>query len=169
MFAFLICFILWLLFNGRIAPDVMGVGLVLSAAAAVFAVRICGWTDRKIRRLMTLAGLFFLYFLRLFYEIIKANLDVIAVILSPRGDRYDPRIFRFDSRLDEKGLETVLANSITITPGTYTISTDGRDLTVHGLNAGFARVELGSNLNHRLIAMQKRLENADRKQKEAGR
>ena len=158
MLAFLACFILWLLFNGRLTADVVVCGLVLSAAVAFFADRICGWTDRRMRNCLKIAGLFILYLFRLFYEIIKANLDVMKVILTPGKTNYDPRIFRFDSQLDVKGLETVLANSITITPGTYTISTDGRDLTVHGLNDAFARVELGSDLNNRLIAMQRRLE-----------
>ncbi|MBR2562983.1 MAG: Na+/H+ antiporter subunit E [Eubacterium sp.] len=157
MLVFLALFLLWLLFNGRCTPDVIGFGIVLSMAVSVFAVKICGWSDRKARHFLRIIGQMIVYIFCLFFEIIKANLAVIRVILSPKDGRYAPRIFRFDSCLETKALETILADSITITPGTYTIGVEGRELVVHGLNKEFEDSTPGSGLNHRLIRMQEKL------------
>ena len=55
--------------------------------------------------------------------------------------------------------QTILANSITITPGTYTVGIDGSILTVHALNADFAEGTPDSDLNRRLIALEERCRN----------
>ena len=158
MLMFLFFFALWLLFNGRLGWDVVGVGLVLSAAITVFAVKICGWSEVRSRRLMKIAGLLVRYAGALFVEIIKANLAVIRVILSPGLRQVRPRIFHFDSCLGKNYLQTILANSITITPGTYTLGIYGSTLMVHALNADFEEGTPGSGLNLRLIAMEQALE-----------
>ena len=160
MLIFLFFFALWLLFNGRVTWDVVGFGLVLSAVVTLFAVKICGWSDKKSRRVMRLAGQLLSYAGCLVVEIVKANIATIQVILSPTGQLH-PQIFRFDSGLHRSYLQTILANSITITPGTYTIDIDGSELTVHALNTPFAEGTPGSDLNLRLIAMEEKLNAAD--------
>ena len=57
MLMFLFFFALWLLFNGRLGWDVAGVGLVLSALVTLFAVKVCGWSDRRSRWLLKIAHL----------------------------------------------------------------------------------------------------------------
>ena len=83
MLMFLFFFALWLLFNGRCTADVIGFGLVFSAAVTLFAVKICGWSEARSRRILRLAGQLAVYFGSLFVEIIRANLSVMRVILSP--------------------------------------------------------------------------------------
>ncbi len=156
MLMFLFFFALWLLFNGRCTPDVIGFGLVFSAAVTVFAVKICGWNEARSRRILRLSGDLLRYFGCLFLEIIKANLAVIRVILSPGCRKAQPRIFCFDSRLHRGFAQTILANSITITPGTYTIGIDGSTLTVHALNAEFQDGTPDSDLNRKLIELEKK-------------
>ena len=157
MLIFLFFFALWLLFNGRISWDVVGFGLVFSAAVTVFAVKICGWSTQRSRKLMRIAGHLLRYAGALFVEIIKANLATIHVILSSRCRLVHPQVFRFDSGLHRSYLQTILANSITITPGTYTIGIEGSVRTVHGLNPEFAEGTPGSGLNMRLVAMEEAL------------
>ena len=156
MLNFLFFFALWLLFNGRCTLDVIGFGLVFSAAVTVFAVKICGWSDLRSRRVMKLGWQLLCYFACLFVEIIKANLASMRVILSHGLREVRPRIFCFDSRLHRGFAQTILANSITITPGTYTIGIDGSRLTVHALNASFAEGTPDSDLNRRLIDLEAR-------------
>ena len=157
MLMFLFFFALWLLFNGRITWDVIGFGVVLSGAVTLFAVRFCGWSSAKGRRLLLIMWQLLCYAGALFLEIIKANLATIRVILSPRCRDVRPQIFHFDSGLHKGFLQTILANSITITPGTYTLGIYDSTLMVHALNPSFAEGTPGSGLNLRLIAMEDRL------------
>ena len=157
MLMFLLFFVLWLLFNGRVTWDVVGFGLVLSAAVTVFAVKICGWSTERSRKTLRIGWQLVCYAACLLVEIVKANLATLKVILSPNASQVRPQIFRFDSRLHKTYLQTILANSITITPGTYTINIDGSVLTVHALNTEFAEGTPGSGLNLRLMDMERRL------------
>ncbi len=167
MLMFLFFFALWLLFNGRLGWDVVGFGLVLSAVVTLFAVKICGWSSSRSRRLLSLAPALLAYAGQLLVEIVKANLDTLAAILSPGCSKLQPQIFRFDSRLRRGFLQTILANSITITPGTYTVGIEGSDLTVHALNAGFAEGTPGSALHQRLLAIDRRLDAGGRQEESA--
>lgn len=157
MLMFLFFFALWLLFNGRVTWDVLGFGAVLSALVTVFAVKICGWSSLKGRKLLRIGWMLLCYFACLLGEIVSANLATMKVILSRGDTQLRPQIFRFDSQLQRGYLQTILANSITITPGTYTISIDGRELTVHALNDDFAGGTPESRLNRRLLAMEEKL------------
>lgn len=64
---------------------------------------------------------FFLYLLILLVEILKANIQVIKRILLPIKN-LSPCIFVYESDLRSDFGLFVLANSITLTPGTLTIS-----------------------------------------------
>lgn len=68
----------------------------------------------------------------LFYEIVKANFEIAAVILNPRLP-IEPGIARFRCSLDSDVARTVLANSITLTPGTLTVDVAGDVFYVHRL------------------------------------
>ncbi len=160
MLMFLLFFALWLLFNGRLSWDVIGFGLVFSALISAFAVKICGWSTQGSRRVLRLAGRLLVYAGSLVVEIVKANLATLKVIVSPGARLVQPQIFHFDSGLNRGGLQTILANSITITPGTYTIGIQGRELTVHALNREFAEGTPGSGLNQQLMAMEDALAEA---------
>ena len=158
MLMFLFFFALWLLFNGRLGWDVVGFGLAFSAVTTLFAVKICGWSSQRSRRFLRLAPALLAYAGQLLLEIVKANLDTLKVILSPGCAKLHPQIFSFDSHLRRGYLQTILANSITITPGTYTIGIDGSVLTVHALNGGFAEGTPGSALHERLLEMDRRMD-----------
>ena len=167
MLIFLFFFALWLLFNGRLDWDVIGFGIVMSAAVTWFAIRVCGWSDARSRRALKIAWHLIRYAGCLFMEIIKANLATIGVILSPGCRMVRPQIFHFDSRLHKGFLQTILANSITITPGTYTLGIYDSTLMVHALNRDFAEGTPDSDLNRRLIAMETVLNTGDTKEERA--
>ena len=169
MLIFLFFFALWLLFNGRCTADVLGFGVVLSAVAAFFACRVCGWSLKRCRRDLSIALQLIAYFACLFIEIIKANVGVIKVILSKEEESIRPQIFPFDSGLHLPALQTILANSITITPGTYTMGIYDSTFMVHGLNTEFAEGTPDSDLNRRLVRMQQTLEAKDKKAKGAAK
>ena len=166
MLAFIFFFLLWLLFNGRCSWDVIGFGLVFSAAVTAFAVKICGWSEARGRRILRLSGLLAAYFCQLFVEILKANLATIRAILSPGLREVRPQIFRFDSGLKRGFAQTILSNSIT---STYTVNVEKDGvLTVHALNTEFAEGTPDSDLNRRLLAIEERLKKLNEKTGEEG-
>ena len=66
-------------------------------------------------------------------EIIAANLTVCRMILT-RKERMEPVIVRVHADLKTEAARVVLANSITLTPGTITVSLSGQELLVHCLD-----------------------------------
>jgi len=79
-------------------------------------------------------GLFIVYFFGPFlWALVKANIDVALRILS---GRVKPGIVKVPSGLKSGLAQTVLADSITLTPGTMTVDvdTENGDLYVHWIN-----------------------------------
>lgn len=72
----------------------------------------------------------------LLWQIVLANLHVVALAFSPRrcGQDLDPHILTFRTRLTSDFARFVLATSITLTPGTITIRIDGDTFHVHAIS-----------------------------------
>ncbi|MFW5729303.1 MAG: Na+/H+ antiporter subunit E [Spirochaetota bacterium] len=66
-------------------------------------------------------------------ELIRANVDVAFRVLSPQLP-IRPGIVRVRTKLTSRLGRLMLANSITLTPGTITVETEGENLYVHWIN-----------------------------------
>ncbi|MBZ9559313.1 MULTISPECIES: Na+/H+ antiporter subunit E [unclassified Modicisalibacter] len=75
------------------------------------------------------------YVLRVLGDIIVANLEVSKLILDPRG-RMKPAFIEYPLELEELFPITILASTITLTPGTVSanLRQDRRTLLIHALN-----------------------------------
>ncbi|MBA1333756.1 MAG: hypothetical protein HPY66_0149 [Firmicutes bacterium] len=73
-----------------------------------------------------------LYVICITIEIIKANVHVASVILSPRL-KISPGLVRYRHGFSSRFSSFLYANSITLTPGTLTVGLDEEDVTVHVL------------------------------------
>lgn len=131
-------FVLWLVLNGRVTLEILLIGLVLCALLTFFACKFCGWSWRRETLLFRLAGKLAAYIGCVFVEILKANLDVIKIILSKDLKALEPQLVFFNSELRGDVCKAMLANSITITPGTITVGIYDSTLCVHALNKEFA-------------------------------
>ena len=67
----------------------------------------------------------------LFFEMAKANLDVAYRVIT---GKIRPGIVKISSCLNTEFGMVMLANSITLTPGTLTVEMKGKDLYVHWIN-----------------------------------
>ncbi|ELY66849.1 Na+/H+ antiporter subunit E [Natrinema versiforme] len=83
-------------------------------------------------RALPYAGLYLGAFI---WELLRANLDVAYRVLSP-GMPIEPEVILVPLRVESDIAITVIANSITITPGTVTLDYDDETnaLYVHGVN-----------------------------------
>jgi multicomponent Na+:H+ antiporter subunit E len=90
-------------------------------------------------RLRQLAG-FVGYMGWLLGQVILANLHVFRVALSPRmNELLSPQMVEFDSTLEKELSKFILANSITLTPGTVTVRVEGSRFLVHALTDSATR------------------------------
>ncbi len=129
---YLLLFVLWLVFNGRITPEILLIGLGLTGALGVLSWALLGYTPRHELRLLRRVGLFLVYLAVLFRQIVRANLSVVGRVLRPK--RIDPALITFRVSLRSEFARFILANSITLTPGTLTVQSRGEELTVHCLH-----------------------------------
>jgi multicomponent Na+:H+ antiporter subunit E len=75
--------------------------------------------------------LFVLFFV-LIYNIIKSNIQVAIIVLTPSLP-IDPHFKRIKQPLKKPVNQTLFGNSITLTPGTLTVEMDQEYIVVHGL------------------------------------
>ena len=83
--------------------------------------------------LATLHGLFHLPDAN---EIRKANVQTIQMILSNKEVK--PKLVNFTTDLQTEKGKVMLANSITLTPGTITVALEGSEYLVHCLDESMA-------------------------------
>ena len=75
------------------------------------------------------------YLIWLFWQIVLANLHVLRLAFSPRLDkRMEPQLVRFNSGLTTDFQKFVLAQSITLTPGTVTMKIEGDEFIIHAIS-----------------------------------
>lgn len=116
----LFLFALWLILNGRVTLEICLVGLVLTAAVYAFCVRVLGYSLHGEKLFWKRAGRYLWYFFPLVWEIIKANKTVMRTIWAKNGEIH-PAMVRIRVPLEENISRVMLANSITLTPGTVTV------------------------------------------------
>ena len=134
---FLLFFFVWIVFNGRITAEIVTIGILVSVAVFAF---FCKFMDYSIKKELLLykRGVFFLgYLYLLMKEIVKANLAVTHLILTQK-EELEPMIVTFKTKLKSETAKVMLANSITLTPGTITVSMEEDELVVHCLDKSLA-------------------------------
>ena len=133
----LLFFLAWIIFNGRVTLEIVLFGIVISLAVFAF---VCEFMDFGIQREWNFyrrLPRFVQYVYVLIKEIISANLAVCRMILS-RKETMEPVIVRVHTNLKTETARVILANSITLTPGTITVSMTGQELLVHCLDKTLA-------------------------------
>jgi multicomponent Na+:H+ antiporter subunit E len=91
-----------------------------------------------------------IFSLIMMWNIIRANVEVALVVLNPRLP-INPRIISYKTRLEGDFKKVVLANCITLTPGTITVDIRDDILYVHGLTAHNEKSLIGGELE-RIVA-----------------
>lgn len=77
------------------------------------------------------------YLVWLLWNIVLANVEVARLILHPRMP-INPALVTFETRLRDPMARVVVANTITLTPGTVTIDLEDQSYLVHALVPGSA-------------------------------
>ena len=162
---FIVCYIFWLLITGQIvaifsgasSAQILIAGAVVSILVSVFSARF-----------FIHKGAFYLFnpakfLVMLFYsciifmwELIKANVDMARRALSPRLP-VNPGIVKIPVNVESEYGQTMVANSITLTPGTVTIKIENDKLTVHCLTKDMAEGLTDFILEKKLMEMEEKV------------
>lgn len=130
---YILLFLFWLLLNGKLTAEVVGLGLIITVLMGALGWGLFGYTPAQELRLMRKAPVFCAYIPVLFWEILKAGLVVARDILFRRYV-LTPTLVTFRTDLKTDFGRFLLANSITLTPGTITVQVEDDKLTVHCLD-----------------------------------
>ena len=140
MFVFL--FLLWVIFNARLGIDVIVLGALVCAAIDWFAMRYCKWYVTKDWRWSKFLPAFAAYCVLLVKEIFVASWAVIKLILHPKlEEKIHPQMISFPCAYKSDIMKALLANSITLTPGTITVRIRSDHFIIHALTP-----EMGEDL-----------------------
>lgn len=129
---FILFFLFWVIFNGALTLEIALFGVIIAAAMYAF---ICRFMDYSIRKdiFIIRKGFYILQYIGvLIAQIIMANWATIRLIFARK--KPEPVIVCFKTTLKTKTARVLLANSITLTPGTITVSLEEDEYTVHCLD-----------------------------------
>ena len=139
MLLFFTLLLFWILLNGSLANQVLLIGVIASALIAVFFRGHLAWFSelRMTPRALLTTVAYIFYYLK---ELINSNLNVAAIVLSP-GLPVNPGIVTVRTKLKSSMGRMLLANSITLTPGTLTVDLDGEFLHIHWVTVDSPDIE----------------------------
>ena len=129
----LLFFLVWVIFNGRLTLEIALFGVAVAGAVFAFVCKFMDYSLRKELCFYKRIPAFVQYLYCLIKEIITANLVVSRMILT-RKEQMEPVIVHVHTDLKSETARVILANSITLTPGTITVSLTVDDLLVHCLD-----------------------------------
>ena len=140
--------LLWVLLSGQYSPLFLGLGIA-SVGLVVWIVhrmeRAGGARlEVRLRLLATLR-----YGFWLFGQIVRANIEVARLALSPRM-RVCPVVLRVPARQRTEVGRVLFANSITLTPGTVSVHLGEDEVEVHALTKRAAASLAGGEMGRRV-------------------
>lgn len=141
--AFFLTFIIllgvWILLSGLFDAFHLSLGVISCLMVAYFSGDLL-FSSPDLKRLAFLFPRFMKYVPWLLYQVFLANLQVLYLAFHPKMMAHiDPRIIEFRSGLRSDMALVTFANSITLTPGTITVSASiYGDFRVHAIAGPFA-------------------------------
>ena len=143
----------WLLWSGLFKPLLLALGLLSCALVLIIAHRMHLF-DRRVFALR------FMWRLIRFWgwlgrEVVRSSLQVTRTVLSPRLS-ISPTVAEFESLCEHRVDRAILGNSITLTPGTLTLSIDGQRFIVHALIENSARDIMDGEMDRKVSALRRR-------------
>ena len=125
-------FLIWLAFTATLAKEEVYVGIGVSFLIALMTSKFLQCCTLKFLMPNRLFFMF-VYILVFLRELLKANLDVARRVISPSLP-INPGIIKFKTNLKSDYAKMVLANSITLTPGTLSIDIIDDTFYVHWID-----------------------------------
>lgn len=127
--AFLL-FLFWVMCNGRLTVEIAIFGVVLTAALCAFLAFFLDYKPRYDWLIFINLPTMMQYILILIREIALANITMAGFIFTAKV-KPEPVLVSFRTPLKSNLCQVLLANSITLTPGTITLKLENGEYQVH--------------------------------------
>ncbi|RLD46047.1 MAG: hypothetical protein DRI86_04275 [Bacteroidetes bacterium] len=141
--SFLVIMIGWMLLTWSLDVSSVLLGTGISLALSVVLCGSCTLFN-EINLTPKAFAYFFWYIIVFLIELVKANIDVTRRVLSPSMP-INPGIVKVSTTLKSKMARLILANSITLTPGTFTIEITDDALYIHWIDVEAEDVKGATN------------------------
>ena len=132
---FVVLLALWLVFAGSVTLTNLILGVLVAGLITLLCTKYMGYNTRRFYAKLSKADEIAVYLAYLLKEIVKENFDVLRFIY--RRGQPKPMLVRFHGGVQHEALRVLVANSITLTPGTYTVKLEGDEYAVHALDEYF--------------------------------
>lgn len=130
---FAVMLFFWVILSGMFDAFHLTLGVICCLLVAHFSHDLLFYGDDKSVWARSLAGSI-AYLPWLFYQIFLANLQVAYLVLHPNMlEMIDPHVIRFKTKLKRPFSKVTFAQSITLTPGTITVSIHDDEFSVYAL------------------------------------
>ena len=142
----------WLLWSGIYKPLLLGLG-IFSCVLTIYIKYRMEYFQTEVfalgfgRRLIS-------YWLWLAIEVVKSSLDVARIVLSPSLP-ISPQVVRIKASCEHPVDQAILANSITLTPGTLALDVYNGEITVHALTRAGADELRKGEMDRRVQTLRK--------------
>ncbi len=126
VFTFTILFCVWIIFTGKISRDVIVIGVLASFITTfLFSDMLFRFSNQKfaLPRIMQKLFVLIIFIPVFFYEALLSALKVSALVFK-KDLSFSPGIVKVKTHLTNITAITILANLITLTPGTLTLDFD---------------------------------------------
>lgn len=134
---YLLLVLFWIILNGKITVEIVVLGLLFALLIYGFAYKFLGLTWKREKKFWKYLIWGIQYIGILLREIIIANIAVLKIILLPKK-KIHPVLVKFPAPLKSHLLQVILADSITLTPGTITVRLYEEKFEVHCLDESMA-------------------------------
>lgn len=129
----ILIFIVWLILNAKVTLEVtlFGIGVIIIVWALIINL-----VPKEHRHRFPISKLFktLEYVVIVFWEVVKANLDMINIVLFVDESELTPSYTKVKIDLENPLAKTALTSSITLTPGTITVAVTGDEYYIHALD-----------------------------------
>jgi multicomponent Na+:H+ antiporter subunit E len=150
LLTFLLLLVTWVIFSGVIDVFHLSLGVISCGIVTWLSSDFLFQNDGKgLHTRFVEAGRFIGYGLWLMWQIILANIHVLKLALASNNREMRPQVIRFRTSLQSEFARYVFANSITLTPGTITLSVEGDEFVVHAISKKVAE-ELPGEMEKRV-------------------
>ena len=146
-------FVTWLLLSGHYTPLILSLGVLSCIVIVLIAARmdVIDHEAQPVHLTFKIVG----YWAWLLKEIWLAAIDVTKRILSPSLP-ISPTIVQLKTTQDSELGKVIYANSITLTPGTFTIRVFGDEILVHALSKDAADALAEGEMDRRVTELEGR-------------
>ncbi len=153
LLTFILLLVNWIIFSGVLDAFHLGLGVICCGFVAWLSTDLVfGNTSKGLRARLVEAFRFMGYAAWLLWQVVLANIHVLKLAFSQNERATHPRIIRFKTSLKSDFARYVFANSITLTPGTVTMSLVGDEFVVHAIDKAVAD-ELPGEMEKRVAAV----------------